>query len=198
MKRTARSSHELERVEVMGRVGSGDLKLSDAAVMLELSYRQAKRLWRRYRQEGSQGLKHENAGRPSNRGKPIKFRRRVLSLIKKIFGFRRGEIRPDLSGRALGRRRWHRAGSRHRTTLDVGRGTVEPATEAQETPPTKGAQGSLRRTGATGREFPRLVGRSWSAGLPDEYGGRCHERNAGSSGQRRDDLGGSRGVAGLD
>ena len=39
------SSGELNRVELMGRVGSGDLKLNDAAVMLELSYRQTKRLW---------------------------------------------------------------------------------------------------------------------------------------------------------
>src|SRR5436189_6385577 len=68
------SSRELERVEVMGRVASGDLKLTSAAIMLELSYRQAKRLWRRYRQVGSQGLKHGNAGRPSNRSKPAKFR----------------------------------------------------------------------------------------------------------------------------
>jgi len=52
------SSRELERVEVMGRVGSGELKLSDAAVMLELSYRQTKTLWRRYRQVGKKGLKH--------------------------------------------------------------------------------------------------------------------------------------------
>ena len=41
------SSRELERVEVMGRVESGALKLKNAAAMLELSYRQAKRLWRR-------------------------------------------------------------------------------------------------------------------------------------------------------
>jgi hypothetical protein len=79
------SSGELERVEVMGRVGSGDLKLSDAAVMLELSYRQTKRLWRRYRQVGRKGLKHGNAGRPSNRSKPLKLRRRVLNLIKKKY-----------------------------------------------------------------------------------------------------------------
>ena len=79
------SSRELERVEVMGRVGSGELKLSDAGVMLELSYRQAKRLWRRYRQLGSKGLKHGNAGRPSNRSKPLKFRGRVLNLIKKKY-----------------------------------------------------------------------------------------------------------------
>jgi hypothetical protein len=39
------SIHELERVEVMARVATEDSKLSDAAVMLELSYRQAKRLW---------------------------------------------------------------------------------------------------------------------------------------------------------
>ena len=39
------SSRELERVEVMGRVRSGDLKVGDAAVMLKLSYRQVKRLW---------------------------------------------------------------------------------------------------------------------------------------------------------
>ena len=79
------SSCELERVEVMGRVASGDLKLTDASVMLELSYRHAKRLWRCYRQVGRKGLKHGNAGRPSNRGKPMKFRRRVLNLIKKKY-----------------------------------------------------------------------------------------------------------------
>jgi hypothetical protein len=42
------STRELERVEVMGRVAKGGLKLVDAAAMLQLSYRQAKRLWRRY------------------------------------------------------------------------------------------------------------------------------------------------------
>ena len=104
------SSRELERVEVMGRVGSGDLKLSTAAIMLELSYRQAKRLWRRYRQMGSQGLKHGNAGRPSNRSKPAKFRRRVLNLIQKKYSgskeerFRRSRPStwPKNSGRSEG------------------------------------------------------------------------------------------------
>src|SRR6266478_65333 len=79
------STGELERVEVMGRVAKEKLKLTDAAAMLQLSYRQTKRLWRRYRQVGSQGLKHGNAGRPSNRSKPLKLRRRVLHLIKKKY-----------------------------------------------------------------------------------------------------------------
>jgi len=79
------SAGELERVEVMGRVANEELKLSDAAAMLQLSYRQVKRLWRRYRQKGSKGLQHGNAGRPSNRSKPAKFRRRVLSLMKRKY-----------------------------------------------------------------------------------------------------------------
>ena len=41
------STRELERVEVMGRVGSEELKLKDAAAVLQLSYRQVKRVWRR-------------------------------------------------------------------------------------------------------------------------------------------------------
>lgn len=79
------SRGELERVEVMGRVGSGDLRLGDAAEMLGLSYRQTKRLWRRYREQGGEGLKHASAGRESNRGKPKKLRRRVLQLIRQKY-----------------------------------------------------------------------------------------------------------------
>ena len=44
------SPRELERVEVMGRIAKGGLKLLDAAIILQLSYRQVKRLWRRYRE----------------------------------------------------------------------------------------------------------------------------------------------------
>jgi transposase len=79
------SSRELERVEVMGRVASGVLKLVHAAEILELSYRQTKRLWRRYRKKGAEGLKHGHAGQTSNRGKPQKLRRRVLQLIQKKY-----------------------------------------------------------------------------------------------------------------
>src|SRR5258708_3040658 len=97
------SSRELERVEVMGRVGSGSLKLSDAAVMLELSYRQTKRLWRRYRQVGRKGVKHGNAGPPSNRRKPMELPRRALKLIKKKnSGLEAGGFRPARAGAQLG------------------------------------------------------------------------------------------------
>lgn len=96
------STRELERVEVMGRVAQEELKLVDAAAMLRLSYRQVKRLWRRYQQEGRKGLKHGNAGRPSNRGKPMKLRRRVLNLVKKkYFGSEQERFGPTLAAEHL-------------------------------------------------------------------------------------------------
>lgn len=96
------SSRELERVEVMGRVAGGELKLKDAAIMLQLSYRQVKRLWRRYRKLGSPGLQHGNAGRASHRSKPGKFRRKVLNLIRKKYsGSEQERFGPTLAAEHL-------------------------------------------------------------------------------------------------
>ena len=85
------SNRELERVEAMGRVRKGDLKLTDAAVLLELGYRQVKRVWRCYREEGLQGLKHGNAGKTSHHCKPSKLRCKALSLIRKKYSGVEGE-----------------------------------------------------------------------------------------------------------
>ena len=67
------SRRELGRVEVMARVGSKQLRVVDAAVVLRLSYRQTKRLWKRYREEGAGGLKHRSAGQRSNRAYEERF-----------------------------------------------------------------------------------------------------------------------------
>src|SRR5205807_8714652 len=76
------SSRELRRVEVLSRVKSKELKLVDAAALLEVSYRQAKRLWRRYRCAGAAGLEHRNVGRASARAKPGAFRQQVLRRVR--------------------------------------------------------------------------------------------------------------------
>src|SRR6266478_92215 len=85
MGRTAMSCKELRRAGVMERVKSGELKLVNAAVMMGLSYRQTKRLAKRYREVGAKGLKHGSAGRESNRRKPRKLRERVLRLVGKKY-----------------------------------------------------------------------------------------------------------------
>jgi transposase len=65
--------------------------LVQAAERMEVSYRQAKRLWRRYRAHGAKGLGHGNVGRVSNRAKPKSLRRRVLALLRKKYGGEVGE-----------------------------------------------------------------------------------------------------------
>jgi hypothetical protein len=84
------SCGELRRAGVLARVESGELKLVNAAVIMGLSYRQTKRLGRRYRAEGAEGLKHRSAGRASNRKKPKKFRERILRLVGKKYSGEEG------------------------------------------------------------------------------------------------------------
>ena len=96
------STRELRRAEVLAGVKSQTLRLVDAAKMLELSYRQTKRLWKRYRGEGAKGLQHRSAGRGSNRAKPEKFRRKVLQLIReKYSGTEQERFGPTLAAEHL-------------------------------------------------------------------------------------------------
>ena len=103
MGRIGMSQKELRRVEVLARVKSRELKVVDAASLVGVSYRQAKRLWKRYREEGAKGLKHRSAGRASPRAKPARFRRRVLKLVREKYGGGEGErFGPTLAAEHLG------------------------------------------------------------------------------------------------
>jgi len=66
----------------LARVKSGGLQVKDAAELMRVSYRQAKRLWKRYQAGGAAGLKHGNAGRESNRKRPAKERRKILRQVE--------------------------------------------------------------------------------------------------------------------
>jgi len=85
------SKRELARVGVLARVKSQELRVVDAAVLVGRSYRQAKRLWKRYREEGAAGLKHRSAGRRSNRAYAERFRLKVLGLVREKYGGAVGE-----------------------------------------------------------------------------------------------------------
>jgi transposase len=79
------SARELTRVEVLSRVKAGTLSVKSAATLLAVSYRQAKRLARRYRAEGAKGLKHRSAGQPSNHARAATERERVLALVREKY-----------------------------------------------------------------------------------------------------------------
>jgi len=85
------SRRELARVEVLARVQSEELRLVDGSRLMGVSYRQAKRLWKRYQKEGASGLKHRSAGRASNHAYEGKFRQKVLRLVRKKYSGPIGE-----------------------------------------------------------------------------------------------------------
>ena len=67
---------------IMTRVTGGMLKLCAAAEMMLVSYRQAKRILKRYREHGDAGLVHMGRGRCSNRMRPEAERKRAVRLYE--------------------------------------------------------------------------------------------------------------------
>jgi len=79
------SRKERRRLELCGRVKRGELTLAKAAELAHLSYRQAKRVYRRYREESDRGLVHRLRGRPSNRGSDPGKREQALSVYRERY-----------------------------------------------------------------------------------------------------------------
>lgn len=80
------SKVERQRSGWLGRVKRGELKLKKAAELMQLSYRQAKRVWRRYRQRGDAGLVHRLRGRASGRARSQAFKKKALSRYTEAYG----------------------------------------------------------------------------------------------------------------
>src|SRR3974390_1781192 len=79
------SQKERVRLSVMKQVQEDELKLIEASEVLGLSYRQAKRVWRRYQLQGDSGLPHAARGRPGKRAKPAELRARILARYEERY-----------------------------------------------------------------------------------------------------------------
>src|SRR5438270_10388369 len=79
------SKREMTRAAVLAEIESGAWTLVQGAERMGLSYRHAKRLWKRYRKNGAAALAHRSAGRSSNRAKPKKVRSKALRLIRQKY-----------------------------------------------------------------------------------------------------------------
>ena len=79
------SARERKRLELLSRVKEGVLKLVQAAGLCGLSYRQVKRVWKRYREQGDAGLIHRGRGRASNRRIKKAFREEVLKRYEQRY-----------------------------------------------------------------------------------------------------------------
>ena len=74
------SRKERDRITIMVGVKRQEVSQVQAAKLMGVSYRQAKRIWGRYRRQGDAGLVHRLRGRPSLRRKPPALRAQVLAL----------------------------------------------------------------------------------------------------------------------
>ncbi len=76
------SKKELRRVEIISKVVNSDLTQEKACNELSIGLRQVKRICKRFREEGLEGLAHRSRGKSSPRKTSSNIQTRVLELIK--------------------------------------------------------------------------------------------------------------------
>lgn len=70
------------RIVILSRVKDGQLSIRGAAEHLEVSYRQCKRLWKRYREHGDAGVVHRGRGASSNNSKDGEEKERLIQKYR--------------------------------------------------------------------------------------------------------------------
>ena len=165
------SEKEVRGAGILSRVKADELTQVEAAEMLNLSYRQTKRLYRRFVKLAADGLIHGNAGKRSNHSTTAKIRKRVLDLVKKHYGGASGErFGPTLAAEHLAEDHGLVVECGNATALDVGSGSVDARAEAQ-TVSAKAFEKSHFGTGADGWKLRELAGRTRPARLFTAHGG---------------------------
>ena len=94
------SRKERTRLMVLNKVKEGELTLARAAEVLKLSYRQAKRIWKRYGAAGDAGLVHRARGKAGSRSIAAPAREKIL----KAFAQQLGDFGPTLAAEYLGKK----------------------------------------------------------------------------------------------
>src|ERR1035438_2478744 len=83
------SERELRRAAVLAQGKGGKWTIVEAAERMELSYRQDKRVWKKFARRGAARAVPGSGGRASNRAKPKKMRKKVARLIREKYS---GEV----------------------------------------------------------------------------------------------------------
>ena len=79
------SKQEFSRLDVLLRVQSGDLRVSDACALIGLQRRQVFRLLRGLKQDGATSLLSQRRGKPSNHRLPAEVRALALSIVRERY-----------------------------------------------------------------------------------------------------------------
>src|SRR6185295_318709 len=91
------SKQELSRLDVLLRVQSGRLRVSDACALIGLQRRQVFRLLRSLKQDGATSLLSKRRGKPSNHRLPAEVRTLALSIVRERYS----DFGPSLAAEKL-------------------------------------------------------------------------------------------------
>src|SRR5207245_7895126 len=94
------SKQEFSRLDVLLRVQSGRLRVSDACALIGLERRQVFRLLRGLKQDGARSLLSKRRGRPSNHRLPAEVRTLALSIVRERYA----DFGPTLAAEKLAER----------------------------------------------------------------------------------------------
>jgi transposase len=79
---------ELKRLHVIHKVLQGELTQGEAAELISLSERQIRRIVKRLREEGDEGIRHKSRGRESSKKISHRVKSRIIELYRqKYYGF---------------------------------------------------------------------------------------------------------------
>lgn len=84
-KKVTMTIEELKRVEVMTELERGGISGKEAAEIIKRSVRQTRRIIRKYRERGAEGLVHGNRGKPSPNRLDGEIRLEIQQLLKKSY-----------------------------------------------------------------------------------------------------------------
>jgi transposase len=80
------SAKERQRLDALGRVRRKEISVVEAAELMAVSLRQARRLWKRFKEGGDRGLIHQLRGRTSNHRLPEELRDRIVGRHQDRYG----------------------------------------------------------------------------------------------------------------
>jgi len=96
------SKQEFSRLDMLLRVHSGRLRVTDACELIGLQRRQVFRLLRGLKQDGATSLLSKRRGRPSNHRPPAEVRALTLSIVRERYS----EFGPSLAKEKLAEHPW--------------------------------------------------------------------------------------------
>ncbi len=76
---------ETKKASICFQIASGSITIKQGSKMAEMSYRQMKRIWKTYKQQGAKGLAHGNRGKKSNRAFPAELSQKMISRYKEHY-----------------------------------------------------------------------------------------------------------------